>query len=247
MNEKGIRSRRPSPAMIVACIALVVSLGGTSVAAVSVIPRNGVGEAQLRKGAVTAPKIRDGAVTSADVRDGSLLAADFLAGQLPAGPEGSAGPEGPAGGQGPAGQPGPQGPAGEQGPSGVISGVGITGGGPNPSAAYAFFGMPASVTVTDPKQRVLVVSTNSFGTLGSSAAALNLFICYQQPGGPLTLVGNGMLGMQLPANTKVPMSMSKVLALAAGEYKVGLCGTGGDHWDNNDWGTTTALVFRAQT
>jgi hypothetical protein len=46
----------PSPPMIVACIALGVALGGTGYAALK-LPRNSVGTAQLKKGAVTKPKI----------------------------------------------------------------------------------------------------------------------------------------------------------------------------------------------
>jgi hypothetical protein len=99
-------SRRPSPAMIVACIALLVALGGTSVAAVSQLGRNSVGTAQLKRGAVTNAKIRNNAVTSAKVRNRSLLRSDFAPGQLPAGP---VGPQGPAGPSGPAGAPGPAG------------------------------------------------------------------------------------------------------------------------------------------
>ncbi len=111
---------RPSPAMIVACIALLVALGGTSVAAVSQLARNSVGTAQLRNNAVTAPKIANNAVTAPKIRDnavvrrkiannavtsaqvqgGSLLATDFAEGQIPQGPPGPAGPAGP---QGPAG------------------------------------------------------------------------------------------------------------------------------------------------
>jgi hypothetical protein len=100
---------RPSPAMIVACIALLVALGGTSVAAVSQLGRNSVGTAQLQFGAVTNPKIRNNAVTSAKVRNRSLLRADFAPGQLPAGPTG---PQGPAGAAGPAGPAGPAGTIG---------------------------------------------------------------------------------------------------------------------------------------
>jgi hypothetical protein len=100
-------SRRPSPAMVVACVALTVALGGTSVAAVSqLVPRNSVGPRQLQFGAVTGPKIRNNAVTSAKVRNRSLLRADFAPGQLPAGPTGPQGPAGPAGAAGPAGPAG---------------------------------------------------------------------------------------------------------------------------------------------
>ena len=97
---------RPSPAMVVACLALLVALGGTSVAAVSQLGRNTVGTAQLQFGAVTGPKIRNNAVTSAKVRNRSLLRVDFAAGQLPAGPTGPQGPPGPAGPNGAAGPPG---------------------------------------------------------------------------------------------------------------------------------------------
>jgi hypothetical protein len=102
---------RPSPAMIVACIALLVALGGTSVAAVSQLGRNSVGPNQLQFGAVTNPKIRNNAVTSAKVRNRSLLRADFAPGQLPAGPTGPQGPAGPAG------------PAGAAGPAGTIGAI----------------------------------------------------------------------------------------------------------------------------
>ncbi len=106
--------RRPSPAMVVACIALLVALGGTSIAAVSQVANNSVGANQLKSNAVTTPKIKNNAVvaakiasnavvaakiasnavtapkiaanavTGAKVQDGSLAAADFAAGALPA-------------------------------------------------------------------------------------------------------------------------------------------------------------------
>jgi hypothetical protein len=106
--------RRPSPAMIVACMALLVALGGTSVAAVSQLAANSVGTPQLRAGAVTNPKIRNNAVNSAKVANRSLLRVDFAPGQLPAGPTGP---------QGPAGAAGPAGPAGAAGAPGVIGPV----------------------------------------------------------------------------------------------------------------------------
>jgi hypothetical protein len=43
---------RPSPALVVACLALAVALGGTSYAAV-ILPKNSVGTAQLKRGAVS--------------------------------------------------------------------------------------------------------------------------------------------------------------------------------------------------
>ena len=89
---------RPSPATVLAGLALVVALGGTSYAAV-VLPANSVGTPQLKKNAVTSVK----------VLNGSLLKADFKSGQGPGGP---AGPAGPTGAAGPAGATGATGPAG---------------------------------------------------------------------------------------------------------------------------------------
>jgi hypothetical protein len=106
--------RRPSPAMIVACIALLVALSGTGIAAATQVARNSVGTPQLRDGAVTNPKIRNNAVNSAKVAARSLLRSDFAPGQLPAGPTGPQGPAGPAG---------PAGAAGAAGPAGVIGAI----------------------------------------------------------------------------------------------------------------------------
>lgn len=81
--------------MVVACIALVIALGGTGYAATQLPPksvgreqlRNGaVGNLHVRDGAITSGKLKSGAVTSAKVRDGSLRAKDLAAGVLPAAP-----------------------------------------------------------------------------------------------------------------------------------------------------------------
>jgi len=103
--------RRASPAMIVACLALLVALGGTGMAAATQLAKNSVGTPQLKDGAVSNPKIKNNAVNSAKVAARSLLRSDFAPGQLPAGPTGPQGPAGPAG------------PAGTAGPAGVIGAV----------------------------------------------------------------------------------------------------------------------------
>lgn len=106
--------RRPSPALVVACIALLIALGGTSIAAVTQVPKNSVGANQLKNNAVTnpkmannavkapelasnavvaakiasnavtSPKIAANAVTGAKIADGSVAAADLASGVLPA-------------------------------------------------------------------------------------------------------------------------------------------------------------------
>jgi hypothetical protein len=243
-------------ANVVAAICLFVVLGGSSVAQPAIqAAASLITGKQIKDNTVAGRDVRDSSLTGRDVRNGTLMAGDFQAGQLPAGtsgPQGAAGPLGPQGvpgAQGPKGDPGAQGPKGDpgaQGPSGVVMGVSATGGGPNPSGTFQFFGAPVSVTVSSASQRVLVIASNVFGTSAASAGALNLFICYQQAGGAVTSPGSGMLGMQLPPSTKVPMGLSKVLQLSPGQYTVGMCGTGGAGWNNNDWGTTSALVFTQQ-
>jgi hypothetical protein len=59
--------------MIVAIIALVMALGGTSYAALS-IPKNSVGSKQLKKNAVTTKKIKNGAVTTAKIKNHAVTA-----------------------------------------------------------------------------------------------------------------------------------------------------------------------------
>ena len=84
--------RRPSPALVISCIALTIALGGTSYATVLQVPKNSVGPAQLKSAAVTNKKIANNAVNSAKVQNGTLVKGDFKAGSLPAGPAGPAGP-----------------------------------------------------------------------------------------------------------------------------------------------------------
>lgn len=81
-------------ANVVATLALFVTLGGVSYAAVK-LPKNSVGPAQIKKNAVSGVK----------VRNGSLTLADFKASQRAKlrGPQGASGPQG---AQGPQGSPG---------------------------------------------------------------------------------------------------------------------------------------------
>ncbi len=81
-----IRRLRPSPAMVVACIALVFAMTGAGYAAGMLGP-NTVGTKQLKKNAVISSKVKNRSL---------LKAVDFKAGQLPAGRAGPAGPAGPS-------------------------------------------------------------------------------------------------------------------------------------------------------
>lgn len=63
--------RLPSPAMIVACIALTVALGGTSYAAIK-LPAASVGTKQLKKGAVTGVKVKRNTITGTQIVESTL-------------------------------------------------------------------------------------------------------------------------------------------------------------------------------
>src|SRR5215207_1883051 len=111
-----ILRHRPSSAMVIACLALSIALGGTASAAVL----------------ITGKQVKDGSIAGRDVKNASLgknklsaTALSSLTGERgPAGPQGpkgdpgQAGPKGDSGEQGPAGRTGTTGPKGETGPAG---------------------------------------------------------------------------------------------------------------------------------
>ncbi len=76
-----MRISRPSPALAVASVALVVALCGTSYAAFA-IPANSVGTRQLRNNAVTSSKIAPRAINESKVAPGSLSGRSIDAGTL---------------------------------------------------------------------------------------------------------------------------------------------------------------------
>jgi hypothetical protein len=66
----------PSPAMMVACVALFVALGGTSYAAIK-LPANSVGTKQIKNSAVTGAKVKDATLTEAKIADGAVGTSKF--------------------------------------------------------------------------------------------------------------------------------------------------------------------------
>ena len=66
-----LRPGKPSASMVVALVALVMAMGGTSYAAIT-LGKNSVGSKQLKKNAVTTSKIKNGAVTGKKIKLSSL-------------------------------------------------------------------------------------------------------------------------------------------------------------------------------
>ena len=88
-----VRLRRPSAAMVIACIALTVALAPASYATVSqLLPTDSVGTLQLKKDSVTSNKVRDFSLRKWDFKKGELqgLVGDMTLRQssiaVPAGP-----------------------------------------------------------------------------------------------------------------------------------------------------------------
>jgi hypothetical protein len=141
--------------MVVACLALLVALAGTSVAAVQVVvPRNSVGALALKPNSVNSSK----------VLNHSLLKADFKAGQLPAGPRGLPGTAGPAGAAGPAGPAGPAGASGVATPGYVAEVLTVNGTKDDQTSSTSFTAIDAAklnVTVPNNETDKLLVSFNA--------------------------------------------------------------------------------------
>lgn len=214
--------KKPSPALVVAFIALFVALGGTTYAAVQIngsqIVDGTIATAKLRNGAVSTSKLRNGAVSTPKLRNGAVTAGK-LAPSLrrrvltgaPAGAPGAKGETGPQGPAGARGETGPQGPAGSDATvAGIAAGGALTGNYPDPgiapeavdTAALA----PGAVTsdrlaltaVADAKSVVSQVipanSCKSFGGVPMSAPPRALLI-------PVLTVGNFPEQVNLPVTT----------------------------------------------
>lgn len=95
-SPRRISKLRPSPAMVVALIALFVAMGGVSYAAAR------IGSAQIKNNSVRGKDIRNSTITGTDVKNNTLTGGDVSESTLGTVPSatsaGSANPVGPAGG-----------------------------------------------------------------------------------------------------------------------------------------------------
>jgi len=73
--------RRPSPALVIALVALFISLGGASYAAVT-IPDNSVGQSQLKNDAVSYQKIVPNAVGAVRLANGGVVNSKLASGSV---------------------------------------------------------------------------------------------------------------------------------------------------------------------
>ena len=94
-----MRIRIPSPATIIASLALLLSLTGTAVAGALItgaqIQNNTVSSLDLMNNRVKSVDLKDNDIKRIDAMNGQLRAVDFAPGQIQPGPAGPAGPAGP--------------------------------------------------------------------------------------------------------------------------------------------------------
>jgi hypothetical protein len=138
---------------------LFVALGGTSVAATNaLLPRNSVGTAQLRKGAVTKQKIANKTIAAL---------------------RGTRGPAGPTGLTGPAGPQGPTGAQGIQGLPGPTSGTSAGSVETIASTGFSPFGSSGTVKLAA-TGRVLVELSGTYiiqcSAAGSCSSTVSAFV-----------------------------------------------------------------------
>jgi hypothetical protein len=157
--------------MVVSVIALIVAMGGTGYAALT-LPKNSVKSATIKNGQVKKADIAKNAVDTTRVKDASLLAADFAPGQLPAGATGPKGDKGDKGETGATGATGPTGPS-----TGAAGGV-LSGSYPNPAFAadvnkvvpVAVFNMTSAGAITKEGHRAPVT-----GAVTASRSSTGLY------------------------------------------------------------------------
>lgn len=198
--------------MVVACIALIVALGGTGYAAIS-LPRNSVGSKQLRPNAVTSGKVRNGSLTSKDFRRSSL-------------PRGPRGPQGPKGDSAPGAvpraayasrdpfRPGGNGPA-----------VPITAGGVDllrldvPAGTSDYTASSGTVTADGASR---LVANGQAVILNADAARQTVSCRIALVGADVRVIGNYVNALIEPSGGFVPVAVSAGADIEAGTYDVRL-------------------------
>lgn len=146
----------PTPAMVVACIAVVLAMAGSAFAAQALITG-----ADIKDGSITRADLSGRTVNSLKGKQGKRGPAGHDGFTGARGPQGDTGPAGPAGPAGPTGPQGPRGDPGITGPRGPTGSTGLVGPrGPQGDPGQAIAGTPFTTGTTP------IDTTGSDGTLG---------------------------------------------------------------------------------
>jgi hypothetical protein len=217
-------SRKPSPGTVIALVALFVSLGGSSYAALKItgkdVRRGTLTGKHLKNRSVTGKDVRPNSLGSRHVKDGTLRAQDFRSGELPAGPRGETGPQGPAGAPGAAAMAASASASTDQDvPLSAFNAVVDTA------------MLRTTITVTE-RSRILATATGAFLNEPGSSAQCQLV--REQP--PDFFAGES-LGHRLPVpTTGHAFTLAGAVVEGAGTHQIGLhcIGGGGAVFDRAD-------------
>ena len=260
-----------SPAMIVACIAVVLAMTGSAFAARALITG-----ADIKDGSITRADLSGRTVRSLKGKRGPSGSAGRDGFNGPQGPQGSTGPEGPRGPVGPTGPQGPRGTTGDTGARGAKGDTGETGRQGTPGQTLVFSavsgptdaGVPlplASTGPTDPNVPDGVEISNGGTYLRTGVPyRVDVFVSFVETANPRLEYGVGRLFLgstPLDINNSGPASGDTTLvtpdlpddtnnaALASGSFIVtaGDDGGGGEQLTlrgalRTDDATTTANV-----
>ena len=129
-------------------------------------------------------------------------------------------------------------------PGTIASTAHTSGNGNNVTATLDFIGPTVSVT-TVAGQKVHVVVSKALGAGATAAAGLDLRVCSKNGANAIVSYGGAILGIQVPANTRIPMAMNGEFVPGAGTFTVGMCGSAGTpaNWNLNEFGYITATVI----
>jgi Collagen triple helix repeat (20 copies) len=200
--------RRPSPAMVVACLALFVASTGTSIAASHYL--------------ITSTKQIKPSVIKA------LKGAKGPAGQGVAGAAGAQGPQGPKGDTGAAGSTGSTGATGATGASGVVTTGAFSGGGTSSisgsSSVYVFVDQTATVTTTASQRLTGAAEVPLASSASTSGQDFDYGLCYQSStGGTVNNFTPGYYSTSYVYPDERTFAASASVVPGAGTWKVGFC------------------------
>ncbi|MFT4048589.1 MAG: collagen-like protein [Solirubrobacterales bacterium] len=206
--------KRPSPALVIACLALFVALSGTSYAALK-LPKNSVGPAQIKKNSVSSTK----------VKDGSLLAKDFKAGQIPTGAKGEKGERGEKGDKGDAGATGAQGPA-VSASADTNSGTITTSSTTVISLGNIYVRSTGRIVVGSSSRLLIDSSVYMAQSSGSSVLVACYLQYFKYPSGSVLSVPYSTTFLTVPTGVASRFPLTGRVDVAAGEYDVAVvCNT----------------------
>jgi hypothetical protein len=217
-----LKFRRPSPAMVVACLTLFVASTGTSIAASHYLITS---TKQIKPSVLKQLKGARGP-RGATGATGSQGAQGLKGDTGLQGSKGDTGTTGPQGLKGDTGASGATGETGPQGPSGVVTTVTFVGSIDEiPGDSGLVFAGPTATVTTTADQRLTGAAEAPLYSGDSTAASFYYGLCYQSHGGGGLLTNFASTGSLVYADPSDPRVITATASVVpgAGTWNVGFC------------------------